>query len=68
MFGVTQNLRRLPRWIWHLLRGNIERYQEAPSSPIPMRAVQGGKAAHGLPHQTIAGVEETEEEKVLVQS
>ncbi len=53
MAGVVQNIWRTPRWLYHLLRGRIERHDEEPVSPIPFRSVDGKPAAHGLPHQTV---------------
>ncbi len=58
MTGLTRNLWRTPRWLYHLLRGRIVRTTEAPTSTIPMRSVHGTRAPHGLPHQTMPRVTE----------
>lgn len=52
--GVMQNWRRLLPWIWHLLRGRIERYDGPRASEIPMRSVDGGRAAHSLDNEAKA--------------
>jgi len=54
MAGLTKNIWRTPRWLYHLIRGGIVRHTEAPSSTIPMRSVDGKHAPHGLPHQARA--------------
>jgi radical SAM superfamily enzyme YgiQ (UPF0313 family) len=53
MIGVLHNLWRTPRWLYHLLRGDIERHTEEPVSPLPFRSVDGAPASHGLPHQPV---------------
>ena len=57
MAGLIQNVWRTPRWLYHLVRGRIERHTEAPTSPIPFQSVDGGRAAHGLPNQVVTGPE-----------
>lgn len=46
MVGLIQNIRRTPRWLWHLMRGKIERHTAPPSSAIPFRSVEGERASH----------------------
>lgn len=51
MAGLMRNWWRSPRWMWHLFWGSnkIVRSTDAPRSPVPMRAPDGGEAAHDLP-------------------
>lgn len=49
MLGLLQTFRRTLPWAWRLFRGKIQRYQETPTSRIPMRAPDGGPASHALP-------------------
>ena len=49
MMGSLWILRRVPLWMWNLLWGKIVRATEAPHSPVPLRAVDGGLAAHDVP-------------------
>ncbi|MDJ0521873.1 MAG: radical SAM protein [Planctomycetota bacterium] len=62
MCGWLQNLWRTPRWLYHLMRGGIERFEQPPASPIPFRSAAGGRAAHGLPNQTVTRTAPTPEE------
>ncbi len=54
MYGLFHTYRRTLGWAWHLSRGKIERYSQAPTSRIPMRAPQGGPASHALPGTPLA--------------
>ncbi len=49
MYGLFHTYRRTLGWAWHLLRGKIQRYSEAPASSIPLRNLTGGSASHALP-------------------
>jgi radical SAM superfamily enzyme YgiQ (UPF0313 family) len=49
MIGLMQTYRRTAGWAWRLFRGNIERYDRAPVSPIPMRGVGDRPSDHALP-------------------
>jgi radical SAM superfamily enzyme YgiQ (UPF0313 family) len=49
MYGLLHTYRRTLKWTWHLLRGKIQHYSEAPASQIPMRNHTGGLATHALP-------------------
>ncbi len=49
ILGVTQNLRRTLGWAFRLMFGKIERLTEPPSSQIPIRSVEGGRASHAPP-------------------
>jgi len=49
MYGLVHTYRRTLSWAWHLFRGGIVRYSEAPKSRIPMRDPRGGPASHALP-------------------
>jgi len=49
MRGVIQNIRRTFGWALRLKRGRITRKTQAPTSPIPMRSVDGNEASHALP-------------------
>lgn len=51
MAGWLRNLWHTPGWLYHLMRGRIVRYEAPPTSPIPFRAVAGGRAAHALDNQ-----------------
>src|SRR5262249_12999007 len=51
MAGWWSNVVRTTPWLLHLLRGRIERFEAPPTSPIPFRAVAGGRAPHGLANQ-----------------
>ena len=47
--GLLNTYRRTIGWAWHLFRGRIERQLQSPASDLPMRAPDGGPAAHALP-------------------
>jgi len=51
LFGMSGWLRNiwltLP-WLYHLMRGKIVRYESMPTSRIPFRSVDGGRAPHLL--------------------
>ncbi|WP_246700846.1 radical SAM protein [Rhodopseudomonas sp. BR0M22] len=49
MIGLAQTYRRTAGWAWRLLRGDIERHDRAPVSPIPMRGVGDKRSDHALP-------------------
>ena len=49
MAGLFSNLRRTPWWMWKLLTGKIHRANAVPRPRIPLRAVDGGPAAHAIP-------------------
>ena len=49
MWGLVHTVRRTFIWALHLMRGNIVRYSQVPSSKIPMRGVDGAPADHALP-------------------
>lgn len=49
MWGLVHTIRRTFIWALHLMRGNIIRHTQVPSSKIPMRNPDGGPAAHALP-------------------
>lgn len=49
LWGLTQTVRRTLGWAVRLWRGDIRRHTAAPASPWPMRAANGGPAAHALP-------------------
>jgi hypothetical protein len=49
MFGLFPTIRRTIGWTLKLMLGDIKRHQKAPSSPIPMRDVDGGRASHAPP-------------------
>ena len=49
MAGLLNTYRRTIGWAWHLVRGPIERQLQSPASDLPMRAPDGGPAAHALP-------------------
>ena len=53
MAGWLRNLWLTPRWLYHLMRGRIVRYEAPPTSPIPFRSVSGGRAPHGLDNQRV---------------
>jgi hypothetical protein len=49
MWGLVQTIRRTFGWAMCLMRGDIRRRTLVPASPLPMRAVGGGRADHALP-------------------
>lgn len=49
MWGVVQTIRRTVGWAFRLMRGDIRRRKQPPTSAIPMRSVDGGAASHALP-------------------
>jgi len=49
MWGLTCTIRRTLSWALRLMRGKIKRKAKVPTSPIPMRRVDGGPASHALP-------------------
>lgn len=49
MFGTFHTIRRTIGWAWRLRKGPISRRTNAPTSPIPMRSVDGEAADHALP-------------------
>ena len=66
MFGWMSNWRHLLPWIYHLMRGKYVRHTEVPVTPIPLRSVEGGKAAHGLPNQVVTREEAAEKQRETV--
>jgi hypothetical protein len=48
ILGSAHNIYRTLGWGFRLMLGKIERLTEPPSSPIPMRSVEGGPASHEL--------------------
>ena len=48
MSGWIRNIALTTPWLTHLLRGNIVRHTSMPTSPVPFRSVQGGRAPHAL--------------------
>ncbi len=46
MAGLTQTIRRTLHWAVRLRFGKVERLSETPTSAIPMRSVDGGRAGH----------------------
>lgn len=48
MLGLLHTIRRTGGWALGLLYGNIERVTAPPTSPIPMRSVDGSPASHTL--------------------
>lgn len=49
MRGALLTARRTLGWTLRLMWGPIRRKSAPPTSPIPMRAIDGGPAAHALP-------------------
>lgn len=49
MWGTTQTIRRTLGWALRLMRGDIRKRRQAPTSAIPMRGVNGDVASHALP-------------------
>lgn len=60
MWGLAQTVRRTFGWAVRLWRGGIERRTQAPVSPIPMCAAQGGPASHALPGTKLGGLVQLE--------
>jgi len=56
MWGLTHTIRRTFGWAVRLMRGGIRRRTGVPTSPIPMRSVEGGAASHALPGTPQGGV------------
>ncbi|MHC4903756.1 MAG: hypothetical protein ACYTGD_19125, partial [Planctomycetota bacterium] len=48
ILGLAHNIYRTLGWAFRLMVGRIERVAKPPSSPIPMRSVEGGPASHEL--------------------
>lgn len=48
MFGLAQTIRRTFGWALRLMFGRIERLTAPPTSPVPMRSVDGGAACHSI--------------------
>jgi radical SAM superfamily enzyme YgiQ (UPF0313 family) len=46
MMGLAMTIRRTTGWAIRLMVGKIDRLTQPPSSPIPMRSVEGGSACH----------------------
>ncbi len=55
MWGLGHTVRRTIGWAVRLMGGKIRRVDVSPSSPIPMRSVEGEAAAHALPGTPLAG-------------
>jgi hypothetical protein len=55
MCGWLHNLWKTPPWLYHLVRGRIVRHAALPVGRIPMRGVEGGRAAHAVDHHPVAG-------------
>ncbi len=49
MWGLTYTIPTMLKWSVRLMRGEIRRYDSAPTSRIPMRNPDGGPASHALP-------------------
>ncbi len=49
MQGLLHTVRRTLSWALRLMRGNIKRKTEVPTSRIPMRGANGAAASHALP-------------------
>jgi len=49
MWALVPTVRHTFFWGLHLMRGNIVRHTQVPSSKIPMRDPDGGPALHALP-------------------
>ena len=49
MWGLVHTVQHTFTWALRLMRGNIKRHTQAPTSQIPMRGVDGGPASHALP-------------------
>jgi len=56
MFGLVYTVPNVLHWCVQLRRGRIERYGEAPTSVIPMRAPDGTRASHALPGTPVLSV------------
>ncbi len=48
ILGLTHNIYRTLGWAFRLKFGKIERLTEPPSSRIPMRSIESGRASHEL--------------------
>lgn len=57
MVGLLRTSRRTIGWAWHLFHGRIERQLQSPASHLPMRAPDGGPAAHALPDTKLSPTE-----------
>jgi len=55
MWGLVKTIRRTFGWGLRLMRGNIKRHTEVPTSKIPMRSVDGQAASHALPGTPMPG-------------
>lgn len=53
MLGLMHTYRRTLGWAWRLFRGKIVRYEQVPTSALPMRSPSGGIASHALPGTTL---------------
>ncbi|MCK4601975.1 MAG: radical SAM protein, partial [Phycisphaerae bacterium] len=49
MWGLALTIRHTLGWALRLMRGNIKRRTQVPTSRIPMRGIDGGPASHALP-------------------
>ncbi len=49
MWGLGHTIRHTFIWTLRLMRGNITRHTQAPTSRIPMRSIDGSPATHALP-------------------
>ena len=49
MWGLAHTIRHTFAWALRLMRGNIKRHTQVPTSRIPMRGIDGGPASHALP-------------------
>ena len=73
MCGLIKTIRRTLGWGFRLMCGKIQRHTKVPTSPIPMRSVDGGPASHALPGTPIPQYESPEPKDIrpepeLVQS
>ncbi len=49
MWGLGHTVRHTFIWALRLMRGNIKRHTQVPTSRIPMRGIDGSSASHALP-------------------
>jgi hypothetical protein len=66
IMGLLRTYRQTIGWAWHLFRGPIEREFQSPASRIPMRAPDGGPAAHALPGTRLSTIEPAAQPTVSV--
>ncbi len=53
MLGNTQNIRRTLGWAFRLMFRKIKRHTKPPTSPIPLRSVEGTQSIHMTPTVSI---------------